>query len=130
MTKYPEKIPQSAPIDKFTFSLAMSNNVKLQVEEELNSIDSRIERIVNDVLLDGVPMIRFILQTSHDRKELKKFAKAVDRVADLIEHQDLLKNKLNIINHAQKDPSWFALTFGDFSDEIDKEIESINIVED
>lgn len=130
MTKYPEKIPQSNPIDKFTFSVSMANAVKLQIEEELNTIDSRIDRIVNEVLLDGVPMIRFILQSSHDRKELKKFAKAVDRIADLIEHQDNLKNKLNIINHAQKDPSWFALTFGDFSDEIDREIDAINIIED
>jgi hypothetical protein len=65
------------------------------------------------------------LQTSHDRSELKKFAKAVDRIADLIEAVDQLESKLKIIETAQKDPQWFAFAFGDFSQEIEKDINDI-----
>jgi len=46
-------------------------------------------------------------------------------VADLIEHQNSINAKLTIINQAHKDPSWFALAFGDFSQEIDNDIDSI-----
>jgi hypothetical protein len=43
----------------------------------------------------------------------------------LIEGSDHIKTRLNIIDTAHKDPDWFAWTFGDFSEEIDKHIESI-----
>lgn len=130
MSQYPEKIPQSKPIDKFTFSLSASNAIKSQLQNEFDSIESRVERIVNQVLLDGVPMIRLVLQTSRDRKELKKFAKALDRIADLIERQDSLSEKLDTINLAQKDPSWFALAFGDFSQDVENDLNSILNSED
>lgn len=130
MSQYPEKIPQSKPIDKFTFSLGAANTIKSQLQSELDSIESRVDRIVNQVLLDGVPMIRLVLQTSRDKKELKKFAKAMDRIADLIERQDSLTEKLDTINLAQKDPSWFALAFGDFSQDIENDLNSILDSED
>jgi hypothetical protein len=130
MSQYPEKIPNSKPMDRFTFSLAAANSVKSQLQNELDSIENRIDRIVNQVLLDGVPIIRLVLQTSRDRKDLKKFAKAMDRIADLVERQDSLTEKLETINLAQKDPSWFALTFGDFSQDIENDLNSIFNSED
>lgn len=125
MTKYPEKIPQSKPIDTFTFSINASESVRSQIQSDLNVLESRLDRIINEVLLDGVPLIRFIIQTSRDKKELKKLAKAIDRVAELIEYQDKLQSKLSVIDFAKEDPSWFALTFGDFSQDIDNEINNI-----
>ena len=58
-------------------------------------------------------------------RELKKFAKAVDRIADLIESVDQLESRLKIIETAQKDPQWFAFAFGDFSQEIDDDLGQI-----
>jgi hypothetical protein len=62
---------------------------------------------------------------THDKETLKGLSKALDRVADLIEIKDNLHSKLKIIEHAEKDPSWFASTFGDFSDSIDKDLQNL-----
>lgn len=126
MSGYPDKLPkQQNPLDKFTFSLSASSEMRSKLQSEYDTIQTRLDRILNEVLLDGVPILRLILQTSHDKKELKKLAKALDRVADLIDHQDSINSKLTIINQAHKDPSWFALAFGDFSQEVDDDISSI-----
>ena len=126
MSGYPDKLPkQQKPLDKFTFSLSASSEMRSKLQSEYDTIQTRLDRILNEVLLDGVPILRLILQTSHDKKELKKLAKAIDRVADLIDHQNSINSKLTIINQAHKDPSWFALAFGDFSQEVDDDISSI-----
>ena len=126
MPEYPEKLPeQSKPLNKFTFSLNVATSVKKDLQSQYDSITDRIDNIVNKVTIDGMPMIRLILQSTHDRKELKKLAKGIDRIADLIEIQDNLKSRLTIIETAQKDPEWFAWTFGDFSDEIENDLTSI-----
>jgi hypothetical protein len=125
MSDYPEIVPEVANLDKFTFSLNASKPVKKQIESELNNLQTRIEKISDAVTVGDMPLVRFILQASHDRKELKKLAKAIDRVADLIEIHDKLQNKLNVIEIAEKDPNWFALAFGDFSEQLDKDILSI-----
>jgi hypothetical protein len=62
---------------------------------------------------------------THDKETLKGLSKALDRVADLIEIKDNLSSKLKIINLAEKDPSWFAYTFGDFSSSIDSDISTL-----
>jgi archaellum component FlaC len=124
--QYPEKIPTSNnSLDKFTFSLNASKSLLKELENELESLDSRIDRISNDVLVGGLPIIRFILQSSHDKKELKILAKAVNRIADIIEQRDKVDSKITIIQTAEKDPEWFALAFGDFSQEIENDISTL-----
>jgi hypothetical protein len=125
MSDYPEIVPEVSTVDKFTFSLKASKPLKKQMQSELEYLQARIEKISEAVLVGDLPIVRFILQASHDRKELKKLAKAIDRVADLIEVQDKLQSKLTVIEIAEKDPNWFALAFGDFSDQIDNDILSI-----
>lgn len=126
MSEYPEQLPtDSKPLDRFTFSISVAAQVKNDIEAQLNAIDERIDTIVNKVTVDGMPIMKAILQTSHDKKELKRLAKGIDRVADLIENYDQLKNRLSIIETAQTDPEWFAWTFGDFSDQVDKGLDSI-----
>lgn len=125
MSSYPDKIPDSEPLDKFTFSLAASEEMKSKLQSEYDAIQIRIDKLFSEVLLDGLPALKLIAEYSHNKKDLKRLAKALDRFADLIDHQDALKAKLNIINVAHKDPNWFALAFGDFSSEIDNDIDSI-----
>ena len=72
-----------------------------------------------------MPVIKFILNISENREDLKKVSKALDRVADLIEARNDLLPKLRIIELAEKDPNWFALTFGDFSVDLDLELDDI-----
>jgi len=124
--KHPEKIPENkGKVDQFLFSLKSSSSVRTELESQLSTLNERIQKIVNSVTLNDMPMIGFLLQNSHDKKELKKFAKAVDRVADLIDAADNIENRINIIDTAEKDPNWFALTFGDYTQEIDEDINNI-----
>lgn len=125
MSEYPENTSESQTYDKFPFSAKASLEVQSELQSQLQNLNDRIEKIVSNVLVGDMPLIRFVLQTSHDKIELKKFAKAVDRIADLIEGVDQLESKLKIIELAQKDPQWFALAFGDFSQEIDNDIGKI-----
>ena len=72
-----------------------------------------------------MPIIRFILNISQDKEELKKVAKALDRVAELIHAKNQITPKLEVIKIAEKDPNWFALTFGDFSTDVELGLDSI-----
>ena len=72
-----------------------------------------------------MPIIRFILNMTHDKEIIKGISKALDRVSDLVEHHDNLSSKLKVIEHAEQDPSWFAYTFGDFSSSIDNDLKDI-----
>jgi hypothetical protein len=126
MTSYPEKIPASiSPIKNFYFNLENSKNIKGELESQIHSLDERIEKIVEHFTLDDVPIIKFILNVSHDKGELKKISKALDRVADLIEARDKILPKLQVIKTAESDPNWFALAFGSFAEDIELEIENI-----
>lgn len=127
MTSYPEKIPSSASkqIRDFRFNIDSSKFVKSDLESQVSNLDERINKIVDHFTLDDIPIIRFILGQSHDREELKKLSKALDRVADLIDVKDKLVERLQVIKMAEKDPNWFAFTFGDFSSDIDDSIQNI-----
>ena len=122
---YPEKIPNSlAPMSTFKFNLDSSRDVKKQLESQITALDERIEKIVDHFTIQDMPIIRFILNVSEDREELKKVSKALDRIADLIHAKNELLPKLEVIKIAEKDPNWFAWTFGDFSSDLDLEIDN------
>lgn len=120
MTTYPEKIPNSlSPIKSFYYNLDQSKDTKNQIESKLFTLEERIEKIVDHFTLNDMPVVRFILNISEDKQELKNIAKALDRVADLIEIRNQLLPKLQVIKLAETDPNWFANTFGDFSADLD-----------
>jgi DNA repair exonuclease SbcCD ATPase subunit len=125
MSEHPEAIPKINSYDKFPFSAKASLSVQSELQSQLETLNERIEKIASNVIVGDMPLVKFVLQTSHNKNELKKFAKAVDRVADLIEAVDQLESKLKIIETAQKDPEWFAFAFGDFSQEIDDDLSQI-----
>lgn len=112
-------------MNTFMFNLDSSRDVKKQLESQIAGLDERIEKIVDHFTVQDMPIIRFILNVSEDREELKKVAKALDRIADLIHAKNELLPKLEVIKIAEKDPNWFAWTFGDFSSEIDTGINNL-----
>ena len=126
MDKYPEKIPSSInSFNSFYFNLESSKSVKKELENQISLLTDRIDKIVDHFTLDDMPVIKFILNISEDREELKKIGKALDRVSDLIQARNELIPKLRVIETAEKDPNWFALTFGDFAADIDLELDNI-----
>jgi phosphoenolpyruvate carboxylase len=125
MTSYPEKVPQSAPIKNFYFSLDAASDSKAEIKNQISMLEERIEKIIQHFTVDDMPIIRFILNMTHDKEIIKGISKALDRVSDLVEHHDNLSSKLKVIEHAEQDPSWFAYTFGDFSSSIDNDLKDI-----
>jgi hypothetical protein len=128
MTSYPEKIPNSiTPIKNFSFTLENSYDIKNELETQLHNLNERIDKIIDHFTLDDVPIIKFILNVNEDRDQLKKLAKALDRIADLIEAKNSVIPKLQVIKMAQKDPDWFAWTFGDFSQDIESDLDRLSL---
>lgn len=125
MSSYPERIPQSAPIRNFQFNLDLAADAKAEIKSHISNLEERIEKIIQAFAIDDMPIIRFIINMTHDKDTLKGLAKALDRVADLVEHHDNLSSKFRVIEQAEQDPSWFAYTFGDFSSSIDNDIKDI-----
>jgi hypothetical protein len=125
MTSYPEKLPLSAPIKNFNFNLDAAAESKQEINNQISVLEDRIEKIIQHFTVDDMPVIRLILNMTHDKETLKGLSKALDRVSELVEHHDNLASKLKVIEHAEKDPSWFAYTFGDFSSIIDSDLKDI-----
>lgn len=125
MTSYPEKVPQSAPIKNFYFNLDAAAESKQEINNQISVLEDRIEKIIQHFTVEDMPVIRLILNMTHDKEILKGLSKALDRVSDLVEHHDNLTSKLKVIEQAEKDPSWFAYTFGDFSSMIDNDLKDI-----
>lgn len=126
MTDNIDNKPKSSfPMKTFNFNLDASLETKKELKSQLSTVNERIEKIIDHFQIDDFPVVQVILNMTHDKETLKGIAKALDRVADLIEIKDSLHAKLKIIEHAEKDPSWFASTFGDFADSIERDIEKI-----
>lgn len=119
MSSYPDNIPDSSPIRKFQFNLDSAGSAKSDMSDQIQNLEERMDKIIQHFAIDDMPVIRFILNMTHDKEVLKGLSKAIDRIADLVEVHDNLTSKMKIIEHAEKDPSWFAYTFGDFSSSFD-----------
>jgi len=126
MTIYPEKIPTSLfPIKTFRYNLDASKEVKKQLESNISKLNDRIDKIVENITVDDMPILKFITNVTEDKEDLKKLAKALDRIADLIDLRNQLTPRLQVIKMAEKEPNWFANTFGDFSSDIDEQLKII-----
>lgn len=116
-------------IKSFNFSFDMVSRTKNEIDNEASILRDRIDKIVDHFSVNDVPILKFILNVTESRNDLKKLAKALDRLADLTEHHNSLVKKLNVIEQAEADPTWFALAFGDFQQEVEDGIEKFFNVE-
>jgi archaellum component FlaC len=127
MSSYPEKIPDGiGSINAFPFSFTAGKNVKRELEFQLDQINTRIEKIVDHFVFNDIPIVHYILKASNQKNDLKKLAKAINRLADLVEVQENLSSRLNIVKVLETDTAWFTSTFSDYSSEIDQDL--INII--
>jgi 5-bromo-4-chloroindolyl phosphate hydrolysis protein len=114
-----------SPISSFTFSLQRGNKTKDELNSKFKTLSDRIDNLVNQFTIDDMPVLKPILNLTHSKSDLKRLAKALDRVADLIEVHDQLESKLKVLELAQSEPNWFASAFGDFETEIDSAIDKL-----
>lgn len=112
-------------INHFTFSMALAKETKKDLQSKSDALNERILAISNNVIINDMPVIQAVLQITRSRKDLKKLAKALDRIADIIEVHDQIQDRLNVVKLAEKDPNWFMSAFGDFTQEIDETINNI-----
>jgi hypothetical protein len=126
MNKYPERIPEGiTSIDTFPFSFSSGKNAKRNLENQLEQINSRVEKIIEHFTFNDIPIVHFVLKATNQKSDLKKLSKAIDRLADLVQVQEELSNKLAVINALEADPVWFTSTFSDYSAEIDRDLSDI-----
>jgi hypothetical protein len=126
MSTYPEKIPEGlSSIDTFPFSIKAGKLAKKDIELQLDAVNNRIDKIVDHFIFSDTPILMFILRLTDKKADLKKLSKALDRVADLVEVQSDLNSRLSVLKVLESDPNWFATTFSDYSDEIDRDISFI-----
>lgn len=126
MALYPEKIPEGlSSVETFPFSIKAGKNAAKQIESQLSSINDRIDKIVDHFVYGDVPILMYVLKVTRQKSDLKKMAKAIDRLADLVEVQSNLESRLSVISVLESDPVWFATTFSDYSDEIDRDLSFI-----
>lgn len=126
MTDYPEKIPTNIKsIDTFPFSFQAAKTARKELEAQRDSVDERINKIVDHFIYSDVPILSYILRLTDEKSDLKKMSKAIDRLADLIEIKNKVDSKIAVINAVQSDPTWLTATFADYSSEIEDDISSI-----
>lgn len=113
------------PITSFTFSMKAGLKSKEELSSKVQALSDRIDKIVNQFLIDDMPIIKPILNFTHSKNDLKRLSKALDRIADIIEVHDSLEKKLKVIELAESDPNWFAAAFGDFEKDIDSVIDKL-----
>lgn len=119
-TERPEKLPTGlAPPKQFLVDLSLTEDAKKENQLLINSYESRIDKIIDAFTINDQPVIKFILQMTHDKDELKNLAKGLDRVADLQEVLDELQQRQGILEYVEKDPTWFAAALADLASEVD-----------
>lgn len=124
---YPEKIPFNDVNNSFNFSFSRVSKNQSYIEKELDEVTERIIKILDSekFQVNGFPVLKNIYALGPSRSDLKKIAKACDRLADLVNVINDLQSKMTVIQMAQDNPNWLAFAFGDFKEEIDKDIESL-----
>jgi len=116
-------------LTSFTFSMTAAAKTKEELNKKVKILQERIDKLVNDFTIDDLPVLKPILSLTRSKTDLKRLAKAVDRVADIVEIYDSLNGKLKIVEMVETDPNWFASTFGDFEKDIDNAINKIMAVD-
>lgn len=114
-------------MQNFNFSFTLAQKAKRELEEEHQNLLERISAITESEKfhINGFPVLKNLINLGPNKNDLKKLSKAIDRLADLLEVFQELDNKMSVINVVQEHPNWFAWTFGDFSTEIDQDIEKL-----
>lgn len=107
---------ENAPLDKFTIDLAAVENAKNELDEKMNTLNGQISRMISKVEVDDMPVLLPILNLTHERKMLEKIARALTRIAPMMEEYEKLGRRKHLLEVAAEEPGWLAATLGDFTD--------------
>lgn len=114
-------------LDSFNFSFKMVKETKKELQSTYDTLNDRIEKILDseNFFISNLPVLRSIMGLSPSSEELKKLAKALDRLADLNDAFSQISKKMDVINGITQDPDWFTWAFGDFARDVDDAIQTM-----
>jgi len=120
---YPEKLP-SQGFESFLFSFSTMKTAEQTLQNEYETINKRILTIVDSekFFVNDFPVLKNLMALNPSREELKKLAKAIDRLGDLVEIYKELIAKIELIKTMRDNQTWFTSTFADFDKEIDRDL--------
>lgn len=123
---HPEQIP-SEKTNSFNFSFQQANDAKKSVEKDFENVSERILKITESekFFVNGFPLLKNLVALGPTKSELKKIAKACERLADLIEIQKKLSNRMIVAEVANTDSNWLTNAFGDFTKEIEEDLQKL-----
>ena len=79
--------------EKFTFSMKLAAETGKDISKKVDTLNERIEKISDTITINEMPIIKAILNVTRSKSDLKKLAKALDRLSDIIElHDSLVRN--------------------------------------
>lgn len=112
---------------QFNFSFELVEKTKQELENSHQKLLERISNITESekFFINGFPVLKNIVTLNPKKQDLKKVAKALDRLSDLLEAFEEVDNKMTLVNTVQSDPHWFAWAFGDFSKDVDVVIDQL-----
>jgi t-SNARE complex subunit (syntaxin) len=112
---------------QFNFSFELVEKTKQELETSHQKLLDRISNITESekFFINGFPVLKNIVTLNPKKQDLKKIAKALDRLSDLLEAFEEIDNKITLVNTVQNDPHWFAWAFGDFSKDVDTAIDQL-----
>jgi Trm5-related predicted tRNA methylase len=116
----------------FNFSFALAQKAKSDLQDQHEKLLERISNIVESEKfhVNGFPVLKNIIGLQPKKVDLMRLSKALERLADLVEMFSEIDKKVNLIDVVESNPNWFAVTFGDFSKEIDQDIEKLFNIND
>lgn len=103
------------PINRFTVDLTQLGGARDELETRMKELGDQISRLIERMKIDDTPILVPILHLTKKRSALEKLARALNRVAPLVDEYDRLHKRLHVIEVATEDPGWFASCLGDFS---------------
>lgn len=82
-----------------------------------NNLAGRLERLITEPKISGHPFIQYIFQNAPDvtEDELRTVAKAVERVADILEAYKAIDEEVRALSFIHSHPNVIACAFGKFN---------------
>lgn len=119
-----DQVPENITgFTKFVFDASAVPAARKECQLQLDAAEERMRRINEHfkVCNGQFTLIDRIIQITQDPAELRGLAKGLQRIADdIIVDLTQLRERIQILDLAEKDPRWFSWAFGDFSDEVDR----------
>jgi hypothetical protein len=103
------------PINRFTVDLSQVADQREELETRMKELGGQISRIIEKMQIDDNPVLVPILHLTKKRSALEKLARALNRVAPLVDEYDRLHKRMTVLEVASEDPGWLAACLGDFS---------------